>query len=210
MSQPWPTWKKTRTQESSARKYGTGMDLYRVPPGLSPHPSPPYSDGIPSFPDFFPEIRSPKNLLTADSDGVSPMEVDWVSGASIIVRRKALEDVGPLDERFFMYWEDADWCRRMWQKGWKVVYFPRAEVVHYVGASSDKLATRSVLEFHKSTYRLFVKYNRPPLRFLNPIAFLGLAFRLGLVLSSRQVRSWFGKHADRVALRKNQADHQVK
>ena len=151
-----------------------------------------------------------KNLLTADSDGVSPMDVDWVSGASIIVRRKAVEDVGPLDERFFMYWEDADWCRRMWQKGWKVVYFPRAEVAHYVGASSDTLLTRSQLEFHKSTYRLFVKYNRPSRRFLNPIAFLGLSLRLGLVLSSRQVRSWLGKHAGRVALRKNQADHQVK
>ena len=52
------------------------------------------------------------------------MEVDWVSGSCMLVRRQAIEAVGLLDEQFFMYWEDADWCRRMGQKGWKVMYAP--------------------------------------------------------------------------------------
>jgi GT2 family glycosyltransferase len=54
-----------------------------------------------------------ENILTVRSDGMNPMEVDWVSGACMLVRRDAINNVGPLDERFFMYWEDADWCRRM-------------------------------------------------------------------------------------------------
>lgn len=93
---------------------------------------------------FFPNNPFTRaNILTTRSDGKTPMEVDWVSGACMVVRRKALDDVGLLDERFFMYWEDADWCRRMWRKGGKVVYFPQASVVHYVGVSSDKALSRS-------------------------------------------------------------------
>ncbi len=49
-----------------------------------------------------------------------------------------------------MYWEDADWCRRMWQAGWEVVYFPKASVVHHVGVSSKQLIPRTLIEFHKT------------------------------------------------------------
>jgi len=98
------------------------------------------------------------NVLTAVSDGRHPMDVDWVSGACMVVRRKAVETVGCFDERFFMYWEDADWCRRMRHGGWKIVYFPLAEVIHHVGVSSSKRAIGSLFEFHKSAYRLYEKY----------------------------------------------------
>jgi len=98
-----------------------------------------------------------ENILTDRSDGIAPIDVDWVSGACMLVRRKAIEDVGLMDPRFFMYWEDADWCRRMWLGGWKVVYFPAPSVVHYVGVSSEKNIFRSVVAFHRSIYRLFKK-----------------------------------------------------
>jgi len=76
---------------------------------------------------WFPNNRiSRKSILSTGSDGISPMFVDWVSGACMLVRRKAIDDVGLLDEQFFLYWEDADWCKRMWDKEWKIVYFPRA------------------------------------------------------------------------------------
>jgi len=135
---------------------------------------------------------SRENILTTQSDGRTPMEVDWVSGACLIARRKAIETVGALDERFFMYWEDADWCTRMWDKGWKVVYFPQASVVHYVGGSSNKAILRSILEFHKSSYRLFEKYSKPYYWFLKPLAVAGLSLRLFFVLVSNMIRIWYG------------------
>jgi len=122
------------------------------------------------------------NLLSLHCDGKTPMNVDWVSGACMIVRKKAIAEVGMLDERFFMYWEDTDWCRRMGAAGWKIVYFPRAVVYHYVGGSSEKRAVRSVLEFHKSVYLLFVKYLHPLLRFTKPVAFGCLAFRCAFII----------------------------
>jgi len=122
-----------------------------------------------------------KNIVSIESDGISPMEVDWVSGACMVVRRKAIEEVGLLDERFFMYWEDADWCRRMWERGWKVVYFPEAHVIHDTGKSSAKRPLRSALEFHKSSYLLFSKYAKGPVRLLLPCVFLGLALRMTVI-----------------------------
>ena len=132
-------------------------------------------------------------MLTTKSDGRTPMEVDWVSGACILLRRQALNDVGYLDERFFIYWEDTDWCRRMWQKGWKVVYFPQTTVLHHLGGSTRKKPIRSIFEFHKSVYRLFTKYNKPSLRFLNPLVIGALSLRLTLLLFVNRMGMWFGK-----------------
>lgn len=131
------------------------------------------------------------NIVTSRSDGKNPIEVDWVSGACMVVRRKAINDVGLMDEGFFMYWEDADWCMRMWQKGWKVVYFPQATVVHYVGGSSNKKPVQSIFEFHKSSYRLFNKYCDPAGRFLNPLVLSALASRFMLMLFINKIFAGF-------------------
>jgi GT2 family glycosyltransferase/glycogen synthase len=144
---------------------------------------------------FFPNNPFTRaNVLTAWSDGKTPMEVDWVSGACLVARREAVGDVGLMDERFFMYWEDADWCRRMWNKGWKVVYFPQASVIHYVGVSSEKALLRSILEFHKSSYRLFEKYSQPSFWFFKPFAVAGLSLRLFFVLVSNAIRVSYERH----------------
>ena len=123
------------------------------------------------------------NILSNLSDGKTPMEVDWVSGACMVVKRKALDDVGLLDERFFLYWEDVDWCKRMWDKGWKVTYYPQATIQHTVGGSSERNLIRSVFEFHKSAYTYFVKYFKSPKLLKKPliIAVLSLRF-LGILL----------------------------
>jgi GT2 family glycosyltransferase len=118
------------------------------------------------------------NILTSRSHGKTPMDVDWVSGACMVVRQKAIEEVGFMDTRFFLYWEDADWCRRMWQKDWKVVYHPIPTVVHSIGRSSSIKPARSLIEFHKSVYRLFDKYNRTSLKLMNPLVAAILALRL--------------------------------
>ena len=69
--------------------------------------------------------------LMEDYDRESSADVDWLLGAVLLVRREAMQEVGLLDERFFLYFEDTDWCRRFWAKGWRVVYFAGAKMVHY-------------------------------------------------------------------------------
>ena len=128
------------------------------------------------------------NILSNLSDGKTPMEVDWVSGACMVVKREALDDVGLLDERFFLYWEDVDWCKRMWEKGWKVTYYPRATIQHAVGGSSEHNLIRSVFEFHKSAYTYFVKYFKSPRRLIKPLIFAGLSLRFCGILISQSVR----------------------
>jgi GT2 family glycosyltransferase len=133
-------------------------------------------------------VLSRREVLVGGSDGRNPMEVDWVSGACMVVRKEAVDDVGFLDERFFMYWEDADWCRRMWESGWKVVYFPEASVLHHVGRSSKSARFRSLVEFHRSAYRLFAKHARGWERMLKPLALWALALRLLVLLSWHGLR----------------------
>ena len=133
------------------------------------------------------------NILTTQCDGKTPMEVDWVSGACMVVRRRAIERVGPLDERFFLYWEDADWCRRMWDSGWKVVYYPQASVKHFVGGSSERSRFRSTVEFHKSAYRLFAKHAKGAQRLAIPLAMGALTLRLFLSLTWNAMHLWSGR-----------------
>jgi GT2 family glycosyltransferase len=100
----------------------------------------------------------------------APMEVDWMEGAALFVRRAAIEQVGMFDERFFVYFEDADWCRRFWLQGWKVVYYPLSEIIHYHRReSADALwfiapFTNKVSRIHiKSAIRYFTKWKGEPL-----------------------------------------------
>lgn len=76
--------------------------------------------------------RKLDQFLMLDWDHASNRPVDWLLGACMIVRRSAMERVGLLDERFFLYFEDVDWCRRFWEAGYQVHYLGEAtEIVHY-------------------------------------------------------------------------------
>ncbi len=66
------------------------------------------------------------------------MPVEWVIGTGMIVRNEGLKQVGLMDERFFMYFEDVDWCRRFWENNWKVYYIADIEIVHYYSRDSAK------------------------------------------------------------------------
>jgi GT2 family glycosyltransferase len=142
----------------------------------------------------FPNNRiSRESILSTRSDGISPMFVDWVSGACMFVRRKAIDEVGLLDEQFFMYWEDADWCKRMWDNEWKIVYFPRASIVHYVGGSSNRRPLRSIIEFHTSCYKLVKKYNITPFYITNAIVISGLSLRMCILILLNRMILFSGK-----------------
>jgi len=65
-------------------------------------------------------------------------EVDWIQGSALMVRKKAMDKVGILDERFKMYHSDSDWCKRFWDNNYKVIYYPKAKMAHYYHRSSKK------------------------------------------------------------------------
>jgi hypothetical protein len=90
-------------------------------------------------------------------DSLGP--VDMLSGCFWLVRREALGEVGLLDESFFMYGEDMDWCKRFWQSGWRVVFVPAAEAVHYGGASSSNAPVRFYIEKQRAELQYWKKHH---------------------------------------------------
>ncbi len=75
--------------------------------------------------------KSIDSYVMKDWDHSTVSNVDYLLGAALFVRASAVKDVGPFDENFFMYFEDQDWCRRFWEAGYRVVYLPKAECIHY-------------------------------------------------------------------------------
>ena len=140
---------------------------------------------------IFPYNRFSKiNLITRQYSAKTVLEPDWVSGACMVVRREAILQTGLMDQRFFMYWEDADWCRRMKKNGWRVVYYPEITVIHSAGHSSDSRPIHSSLEFHKSAYRLFGKYAKGYKKIFSPLVFGLLAMRFYLHAGIRFLKMW--------------------
>ncbi len=127
---------------------------------------------------LFPRNRFVRQYLMTDWDHTVEREVDWLSGAALMVRRDVLESVGLLDEDFYMYCEDVDWCYRMHQRGWRVCYVPHAVITHAIGGSSNKCQARMIVERHKSMWRYYFKHHgRGASALLLPVVFLGLCVR---------------------------------
>jgi GT2 family glycosyltransferase len=125
-----------------------------------------------------------RNLTTTPAEGVR--QVDWVSGALMLIRREAFDEVGGFDERFFLYWEDADFCKRATGAGWSTWYAPVAEVVHRTARASRHAPVRSLVAFHVSAFRYYWKHGGVAARVASPLAALGLALRLIARLLSRR------------------------
>jgi GT2 family glycosyltransferase len=86
-------------------------------------------------------------------------DVDWVTGACIMVPQRIIKHVGLMDEGYFMYSEELDWCRRIVDAGWRIVYFPKAKIMHYVGKSSEQAVTERHINFQRAKLRYFRKYH---------------------------------------------------
>lgn len=126
-----------------------------------------------------------RNLTTAPEQGIR--QVDWVSGALMLIRRETFDRVGGFDERFFLYWEDADFCKRAAAAGWSTWYAPVCEVVHRTAGASQHAPVASLAAFHVSALRYYWKHGTTLERVLSPIAALGLAARFVV----RLFASWF-------------------
>ncbi len=86
-------------------------------------------------------------------------EVDWVTGAVMMLRKTALDQVGLMDERFFLYFEDEDLCCRLWRAGWKVVYVQEAQAYHaHLAAGRNKIMSKANLHHILSAVKMFIKY----------------------------------------------------
>ena len=88
--------------------------------------------------------------------------VDVIAGCFMMVRRKALEQVGYLDEQFFIYSEDIDWCKRFRDAGWEAIFFPDARAIHYGGASSSNAPIRFSVEQEKALLQYWAKHHSKP------------------------------------------------
>ena len=108
---------------------------------------------------WFSESSTLKSYYVLERQDGDTQEVDWLVGACLMMRRAALEKVGLLDERFFMYSEELDWCYRARQQGWRVVYLPEARVIHHEGKSSEQALAVRHLHFQRSKVLFFKKHH---------------------------------------------------
>ena len=102
---------------------------------------------------FFPDHPELRRHLMLDDDLERARPVDWIIGAWMLARREAVERVGPMDGRFFLYFEDVDWCFRMWATGYEVHYFPDASFVHSYERSSGRIS--KTLLYHLRSFVSF-------------------------------------------------------
>jgi hypothetical protein len=109
--------------------------------------------------EWWGDNRVLRRYYMADTPDDAIQSVDWLVGACLLVRRQAYEQVGGLDEDFFMYSEEMDWCRRIKDAGWLVVYLPTATVVHHEGRSSEQVIPARHIHFQSSKVRYFRKHH---------------------------------------------------
>ncbi|MGF9699865.1 glycosyltransferase family 2 protein [Paenibacillus sp. MABNR03] len=109
--------------------------------------------------------------------------VDCLVGAFMLVRRETIDQVGGLDETFFMYGEDIDWCYRIKEAGWGIYYYPHTYIVHYKGASARRKPMKIIYEFHRAMWVFHRKHYAKRYGILtNTAVWLGISLKFSLSL----------------------------
>jgi GT2 family glycosyltransferase len=138
---------------------------------------------------LFPSNRYSQKYLQSNLSPEEPREVDWISGAAMMVRRSDFEAVRGFDETFFMYSEDVDLCYRFHQRGKKIYYEPAANIVHHLGSSSGRNRFRALWERHRSMYTFYKKHYSLEIPLIDFMTVLGITLRgilhLGLEAAGR-------------------------
>jgi GT2 family glycosyltransferase len=123
---------------------------------------------------------SRRNLLGLDA--TDPVDVDWISGSCLMTRRETFERLGGLDELFFIYCEDVDYCKRIAAAGDRCTYLPSVMVRHFGGGSAKYNLPRAIRAFHESAFRYYWKYSGVLGRLCAPFVRVGLYARGELLL----------------------------
>ncbi|HEX2909181.1 MAG TPA: glycosyltransferase family 2 protein [Chloroflexia bacterium] len=138
---------------------------------------------------------SPGTVTRSEAEA---LEVDWIIGACVMLRRAALSEVGLLDESFFMYGEEVDLQRRIREAGWKIIILPHVNIVHFGGQSSKQASLKMMIQEYRSRYLLVRKHNSTLTLGLYLLkAWLGLGFwsvywgTRSLVKKDEVARQWF-------------------
>ncbi|MCC6510953.1 MAG: glycosyltransferase family 2 protein, partial [Pirellulaceae bacterium] len=142
---------------------------------------------------WFPNNPISQGYLMSDSESSDgPYEVDTLSAACLMVRRAAIDQVGALDENFFVYWCDTDWCFRIKQGKWKIYSIPTVEIIHNENSRTRHRKgrrIRGVVDFHKGVYRFYRKhYVRSAYSPMNLVAIVGLSTRAGMLIAWDEVK----------------------
>jgi len=123
-------------------------------------------NSIANFPSLTTELLNksllrwlfPKRFPGKERNDLKPIKVDSVIGACMLVRREAVDQVGLLDEDYFLFLEETDWCFRMKRGGWKIYHIPQAEIIHFQGKSAGKETALAKIEYYRSRYLFFKKH----------------------------------------------------
>lgn len=137
---------------------------------------------------LLPGNRWSREYLMLDWAHDEVRDVDWVSGAAMLIHRRAIERVGVFDPGFFFSIEDVDYCRRVWGAGLRVVYWPHARVVHQVGQSSRKAPLRAMAAHHAGMWRYYRKHHRGG-PFLELVTAAGIGARLASHVALHALRA---------------------
>ena len=114
------------------------------------------------------------NLTDLPDDEV--YEINCLTGAFMFIRKAALDEIGLLDETFFMYGEDIDLCYRIKKAGWKIIYYGESKITHLKGASSKKQKSKLIYEFYRAMYIYYKKHHAKESVFIvNWVVYVGIA-----------------------------------
>jgi len=144
---------------------------------------------------IFPQNRFSQSYLMSTIDHTKTREVDWVSGAALLARRKAFEKLGILDERFIIYSEDVDWCYRMHEAGWKVYFYPEAKIYHYIGKGTSQHLFKFIFIRHMSMYLFYRKHYSRSIKSIDYLVLCGVSMRCLWTMSCALFHLIFKKSA---------------
>ncbi len=137
-----------------------------------------------------PDRRTVRWTQPPPDKGTGAVDVDYVKGACLLLRAEALAQVGPLDEGFFLYFEETDWCRRARQAGWRICLCPDVTVQHLEGKAAGQVNAFSLRQFQASYRRYLAKHHGgavvPMYRVAQAIEYSVKALLRVLVTSDRQ------------------------
>jgi GT2 family glycosyltransferase len=139
-------------------------------------------------------ILFPRQYPGKERDYPAPLDVDSLVGACIIVRCQAIDEVGMLDEGYFFFMEETDWCLRLKKQGWRISFVPQARILHLQGASASLAKAEARIEYYRSRYRFFTKWHgRARTTFLK----IGLMLRLVVEVAVNSLLLWNKRYRTR-------------
>lgn len=133
-------------------------------------------------------------------------EVDCLMGAFMLMPRHVLDQVGLLDEDFFMYGEDIDLCYRIKEGGYKIMYYPEASIIHYKGGSSKKRRTKVIYDFHNAMWIFYKKhYIKTYSLWINSLVYIGIWAKYALEIGKNAMKSSGNKSVQDTKIQQNES-----